>query len=115
MSASSSRRLSKQLALASLGTVLAVGVVCAVGLFSLGNASAVARLAVTRQLQLADDATGMSAFLYQKGFAAEYLLTGDRRWLEDLEGSRPAFESWLAHAHEKVTAADGPHLLDEIQ
>ncbi|HEX2657918.1 MAG TPA: ATP-binding protein [Polyangia bacterium] len=115
MPASSSRRLSKQLALASLGTVLAVGVVCAVGLFSLGNASAVARMAVTRQLHLADDAAGMSAFLYQKGFVAEYLLTGDRRWLEDLEGSRPAFESWLAHAHEKVTAADGRRLLEDIQ
>ena len=50
-----------------VGTALAVGVVCAVGLFSLGNASAVARVAVTRQLALTDDAAAMSAFLYQKG------------------------------------------------
>ena len=38
----------------------------------------------------------MSAFLYQKGFVAEYLLTGNRAWLAELETSRPAFETWLA-------------------
>jgi DNA-binding NtrC family response regulator len=53
MSTSASRRLSQQLVLASLGTVVAVGVVCAVGLVSLGNASGVARQAVTRELELA--------------------------------------------------------------
>lgn len=115
MSTSTSRRLSQQLALASIGTVVAVGVVCAVGLFSLGNASRVARQAVTRELELADDATGMSAFLYQKGFVAEYLLTGNRRWLQDLERSRPDFESWLVRAEEKVGDANGRRLLNEIR
>ena len=87
MAASRSQILSRRLALASLGTAVAVGVVCAVGLFSLGNASALAHVAVTRQLELADEATAMSAFLYQKGFVAEYLLTGNRSWLADLETS----------------------------
>jgi len=112
---SSSQSLSRRLALASVGTALAVGVVCAVGLFSLGNAAAVAHVAVTRQLQLADDASAMSAFLYQKGFVAEYLLTGDRDWLAELETARPAFESWLAHAHDNVNDAAGTRLLDQIQ
>jgi len=74
MRRSRSAALSARLALASVGTALAVGVVCAVGLFSLGNSSAVARVAVSRQLALIDDAAAMSAFLYQKGFVAEYLL-----------------------------------------
>ena len=114
MRRSRSAALSARLALASLGTALAVGVVCAVGLFSLGNSSAVARVAVSRQLALIDDASAMSAFLYQKGFVAEYLLTGNRAWLAELESNRPAFESWLARMHGKVGGADSERLLDEI-
>lgn len=115
MRRSRSAALSARLALASLGTAVAVGVVCAVGLFSLGNASAVSRVAVSRQLALIDDAAAMSAFLYQKGFVAEYLLTGNRAWLAELESNRPAFESWLRRMHGKVGGADSERLLDEIQ
>ncbi|HVV48619.1 MAG TPA: histidine kinase dimerization/phospho-acceptor domain-containing protein, partial [Polyangia bacterium] len=115
MRRSRSAALSARLALASLGTAIAVGVVCAVGLFSLGNASAVARIAVSRQLALIDDASAMSAFLYQKGFVAEYLLTGNRAWLAELEHNRPAFESWLRRMHGKVGGADSERLLDQIQ
>ncbi|HEY4392781.1 MAG TPA: ATP-binding protein [Polyangia bacterium] len=115
MRRSRSAALSARLALASLGTALAVGVVCAVGLFSLGNASAVARIAVSRQLALIDDAAAMSAFLYQKGFVAEYLLTGNRAWLAELESNRPAFESWLKRMHGKVGGPSSERLLDQIQ
>jgi signal transduction histidine kinase len=114
MRRSRSAALSARLALASLGTALAVGVVCAVGLFSLGNASAVGRIAVSRQLALIDDASAMSAFLYQKGFVAEYLLTGNRAWLAELESNRPAFESWLKRMHGKGGPAS-ERLLDQIQ
>jgi signal transduction histidine kinase len=108
--------LSARLALASLVTAAAIGVVGAVGLSSLGNAAAVARVAVLGQLALVDDAAAMSAFLYQKGFVAEYLLTGDREWLAELESARPAFESWLARAHSKVGgSAASADLLDAIQ
>jgi two-component system sensor histidine kinase HydH len=115
MRRSRSAALSARLAFASLGTALAVGVVCAVGLFSLGNASAVARVAVSHQLALIDDAAAMSAFLYQKGFVAEYLLTGNRAWLAELESNRPAFESWLARMHGRVGGASSERLLDQIQ
>jgi C4-dicarboxylate-specific signal transduction histidine kinase len=114
MRRSHSTLLSQRLALASLGTAIAVGVVCAVGLFSLGNASEVARVTVMRQLALADDAAAMSAFLYQKGFVAEYLLTGNRARLEELETSRPVFETWLSRAQEKVGSSVGSKLLDQI-
>lgn len=115
MRRSRSAVLSARLALASVGTALAVGVVCAVGLFSLGNASAVARVAVSRQLALIDDAAAMSAFLYQKGFVAEYLLTGNPTWLKELDNSRPAFESWLARMHGEVGGASAEPLLEQIQ
>ena len=107
--------LSARLALASLGTAIAIGVVCAVGLSSLENTAAVTRVAVTQQLALIDDAAAMSAFQYQKGFVAEYLLSGNREWLAELETSRPAFESWLAGAHAKIANPASVKLLDDIQ
>ena len=75
----STAALSARLALASLGTAIAIGVVCAVGLSSLENTAEVTRVAVTQQLALIDDAAAMSAFQYQKGFVAEYLLSGNPR------------------------------------
>jgi signal transduction histidine kinase len=115
MRASHPAGLSLRLALASAGTAVAVGIVCGVGLYSLDHASAVGSAAVTRQLALIDDAAAMSAFQYQKGFVAEYLLTGNRSWLSELETSRPAFERWLAQAHRAVGVAPPAKVLDDIQ
>jgi signal transduction histidine kinase len=105
-------RLSVRLALASLGTALAVGTVCAVGLSSLVDVAALTRGVVSRQLAVLDDSHAFGSLLYQKGFVAEYLLTGDRAWLDRLERNRPAFEKWLAR-----TASDPPGhaLLEKIQ
>jgi len=107
--------LSTRLALASFGTAIAIGVVCAVGLSSLENTASVARVAVTQQLALIDDTAAMSAFQYQKGFVAEYLLSGNRAWLAELETSRPGFESWLARAHSRIANDASGKLLDEIE
>ena len=107
----SGSRLSMRLALASLGTVAAVGVVCAVGLVSLGNLSRDTRAAVSRELALLDEASAFSALLYQKGFAAEYMLTRDRKRLEQLETSRGAFQVWMQRARASVTTDDARRLL----
>jgi C4-dicarboxylate-specific signal transduction histidine kinase len=107
--------LSLRLALASLGTALAVGIVCAVGLYTLQHAAGDGDIAVTRQLALIDDTAAMSALQYQKGLVAEYLLTGDPAHLAELEASRPAFEGWLARAQEKVGAPATGRLLGELQ
>jgi signal transduction histidine kinase len=107
--------LSVRLALASLGTALAVGVACAVGLYSLEHASEDGNAAVTRQLALIDDTAAMSAFQYQKGLVAEYLLTGDPGHLAELDASRPAFEGWLARSHERVGGPASTRLLEDIQ
>lgn len=104
-----------RLALASVGTAAAVGIVCAVGLYSLEHASSVGSAAVAQQLALVDDAAAMSAFQYQKGFVAEYLLTGNSAWLAELETSRPAFERWLARAQQKVGQASARALLEEMR
>jgi signal transduction histidine kinase len=107
--------LSVRLALASLGTALAVGIVCGVGLYSLEHASADGNSAVTQQLALIDDTAAMSAFQYQKGLVAEYLLTGDPHHLAELDASRPAFESWLARSHGRVGGPASTRLLEDIQ
>jgi signal transduction histidine kinase len=111
----SSAALWRRLALASLGTALAIGVVCAVALSSLTNTGALTRVVVTQQLALIDDTAAMAAFQYQKGFVAEYLLSGNPAWLAELETSRPAFESWLERAHTNVIAPKARQVLDEIE
>jgi signal transduction histidine kinase len=112
---SRSAPLSMRLALASVCTAVAIGVVCAVAISSLGNASAVARIAVGRQLSLIDDAAGMRAFSYQKGFVAQYILTGDRKWLAEPEGLRPTFQTWLKHANEAAEGPEARRVLGEIR
>jgi signal transduction histidine kinase len=109
------RALSARFALASLGTAIAVGVVCAVGLSSLENTAEATRVAVTQQLALIDDAAAMSAFQYQKGFVAEYLLSGNAAWITELQTSKPAFESWLARAQAKIGDPKSRALLDQIE
>jgi signal transduction histidine kinase len=114
-SKSRSGALSARLALASLGTAIAIGIVCAVGLSSLENTAEVTRVAVSQQMALIDDAAAMSAFQYQKGFVAEYLLSGNVARLSELNMSRPAFESWLKGARAKMTDPPSARLLDDIQ
>jgi len=42
------------------------------------------------------DASELQGLLYQKGFVAEYFLTGDLHWLDELRRSQPAVDGWLA-------------------
>jgi signal transduction histidine kinase len=107
--------LSVRLALASVGTAIAVGIVCAVGLYSLEHAAADGNAAVTQQLALIDDTAAMSAFQYQKGLVAEYLLTGDPTRLAELDASRPAFEGWLARSLQGAGGEASTKLLGQIQ
>src|SRR5262245_8361027 len=91
--------LSTPLALAAVCTAVAMGVVCAVAVSSLTEAARGARLGVGRQLALIDDALGMRAFATQQGFVAQYVLTGDRKWLADPQSAPPKFDAWLARAN----------------
>lgn len=92
-------RLSVRFALASIGTVVAITVVCAVGLDSVRQVGSVTHSAVSRRITAIHDSSAFQGMLYQKGLVAEYVLTGDRMWLAQLEDSRAAFARWLQNAH----------------
>jgi signal transduction histidine kinase len=103
-----------RLALASVFTAAAIAIVCVVAVKSLGNASAVARVAVTRQLALIDDASAMRSFSTQNGRIGVYILTGDRKWLAEPDATQPNFEAWLARAHATAQTAQERRVLDGI-
>jgi signal transduction histidine kinase len=86
-----------------------------VGLYSLDHTAAAGSAAVTQQLAVIDDAAAVSAFQYQKGFVAEYLLTGNRQWLAELEASRPVFEQWLEEARRLVGSSPAGEVVDQIR
>ncbi len=52
------------------------------------------------------DATEIQGILYQKGFAAEYFLTGDQRWLDELRQVQPAVERWIAEITQDAVTKD---------
>jgi signal transduction histidine kinase len=107
--------LSRRLALASICSAVAVGIVCIVGLVSLRNVSTVAHGAVTRQLALLDESQVFTSLLYQKGFVAHFMLTGDRDLLSQIEARRAAFEAWLASANQTASTPQRRELLQKIQ
>src|SRR5262245_31147932 len=94
--------LSHRLALASVCTAVAIGVVCAVAVSSLGDAARAARSSLDRQISIIDDAMGMRAFFDQKTFVSNYILTGDRKWLAEPDVTHPTFEAWLSRANAAV-------------
>src|ERR1700753_1874184 len=51
--------------------------------------------AARADLDALEDASQLQALLYQKGFVAEYFLTGDRHWLAELGRSRLEFDRWI--------------------
>lgn len=106
--------LSVRLVLASVCTAGAIGVVCIVAVSSLGNAAMAARVSVDRQLSLIDDAVGMRAFTYQKGYVTQYVLTGDRKWLTEPDAAKPTFEAWLKRADAAAESPAARLLLERI-
>lgn len=59
-------------------------------------------------LSALEDAGELQALLYQKGFVAEYFLTGDDRWLKELAATTPAIEQWLGRiARDAATTESG--------
>jgi signal transduction histidine kinase len=108
-------RLSMRLGLASLASAVAIGFVCLVGLRSLGGVTEVARRAVIDQIDLLNDTSAFEAVLYQKGFAVEYMLSGDRKWLAELENSRAQVATWLMRTHSMTLDHPARDLLARIE
>src|SRR5258706_9236187 len=103
-----------RLALASVFTAAAIAVVCVVAVKSLDNAASVARIAVTRQLALIDDASAMRSFSTQNGRIGVYILTNDRKWLSETDATQPNFEAWLSRAHAAAATPQSRRALDGI-
>jgi signal transduction histidine kinase len=62
--------------------------------------------AAQADLAALEDAHELQNLLYQKGFVAEYFLTGDTRWLEELKRTTPSFEEWLARVTKEATTEE---------
>jgi signal transduction histidine kinase len=107
--------LSVRLALASIASAGAIAGVCTVALFSLGNVQSLTHDAVARQISILNDTSAFQFLLYQKGFVAEYMLTGDRRWLEPLEDSRKSFAAWLERSRAGAASEEARAVVRAIE
>jgi signal transduction histidine kinase len=85
-------RLSRFLSAMMVAGLAAIALVAVKAIASTHTA---ATEAARTDLQGLEDATELQSLLYQKGFVAEYVLTGDDRWLHELERTTPQFTRWL--------------------
>src|SRR6516164_1491436 len=90
------RQLQRLIALLTALSALVLLAIAGVAMRSIAVSHQAATDAARADLAALEDATELSALLYQKGFVAEYFLTGDRRFLDELDEARPEFERWLA-------------------
>lgn len=90
------RRLQRIIGAFTLVSALVLLAFAGVAVRSIAVSHQSATDAARADLAALEDATELQTLLYQKGFVAEYFLTGDHRWIDELERTRPAFERWLA-------------------
>jgi len=56
------------------------------------------------------------AMLEQRGYVSSYILDdGNRRWLEQLDGKRGAFDEWMARAHATARSDAEHEVLDRLE
>jgi signal transduction histidine kinase len=91
------RRLRFLFGVLSLTTTVGLLSLASVAVRSMAVSHRSASDAARADLAALEDATEVQALLYQKGFVAEYFLTDDRRFLDELARARPQFEHWLAN------------------
>jgi signal transduction histidine kinase len=95
-------RLTLRLAITLLVSTVALAVACIVVLVALVSSSNRTRAALSREMEILRDATAFDALLYQKGFVANYMLTGDGSWIRKLEAARAEFSSWFTRVRPLV-------------
>ncbi len=66
------------------------------------------------QLDSLGDAVHLHDLLYQKGYSSEYMLTGDDRWLGELERATTAFRAWLEAARRDARSPVAAGMVDAI-
>ena len=66
------------------------------------------------QLESLSDAVHLHDLLYQRGYTSEYLLTGDARWLSELEAAATAFRAWLDVARRDTRSPVAAGLIEAL-
>lgn len=107
-------RISLRLILASTLSVGALIAVCALSVASMRRLSDLASAALKHNVELLDNAAAVEAVLAQRGLATEYALTGEERWLEELNQRRAVFLAWLARAQGDEQSPEGHALLAQL-
>jgi len=107
--------LTFQLLVASSASLVALVAVYLVGITSLTEASDISSAALRGQVALLDDSSAFEALLYQKGYIANYMLTRDREYLDQLLQSQKEFQRWLERAFADEPNAEERSILDELR
>ncbi|MFO0654057.1 MAG: ATP-binding protein [Polyangia bacterium] len=111
---SSSSSLTKQIVIASVVSIVALAIVCGLGLSSLRRLSLQNDAEMAQRLALLDESEVFQLLLYQKGFAVDFMFTGDERWLRELSEGRREFQDWLLQAKRNADSIEERQLLDRI-
>ncbi len=114
MDSSSSSSLTKQIVVASVVSIVALAIVCGLGLSSLRRMSLQNDAEMAQRLALLDESEVFQLLLYQKGFAVDFMFTGDERWLRELDEGRREFQDWLLEARRNADTVEENQLLDRI-
>lgn len=110
-----SRLLTKQIVIASLVSMVALAIVCGLGLRSLRRLSLQNDAEMAQRLALLDESEVFQLLLYQKGFAVDFMFTGDERWLRELDQGRREFADWLIEADRTADTSEERRLLERIR
>jgi signal transduction histidine kinase len=111
----SSQSLTKQIVVASVVSIVALAIVCGLGLSSLRRLSLQNDAEMAQRLALLDESEVFQLLLYQKGFAVDFMFTGDERWLHELDQGRREFADWLTQADRTADTTEERRLLERIR
>lgn len=107
--------LTKRIVVASMVSMVALAIVCGLGLGSLRRLSLQNDAEMAQRLALLDESEVFQLLLYQKGFAVDFMFTGDERWLRELDQGRREFADWLTQADRTADTAEEIRLLERIR
>lgn len=89
------RRLHRVFAVFSLATLVVLIALALVALRSIAISHQSALRVARADLAALSDATELQGLLYQRGFVGYYFITGDEKWLGELDRATSGFEQWL--------------------
>lgn len=115
LTANSSQSLTRQIVVASVVSIIALAIVSGLGLGSIRRLSRQNDAETAQRLALLDESEVLQLLLYQKGFACDYMMTGNPRWLEELNSSRREFRDWLNQARANSDTAEETQILKRIE